>query len=249
MKAFAVVLLCFFAAVHGRSTGVQVRTAAALGENPWVVHIRTAVSTSGLLNSCTGTLIDSSWVLTSANCLRDARFVWIRYGAIDVTRPELVTESGAGPITFHPEFNPETGANDIAVINTNRFVQPTDNVSPVVLAGADDEVPSAGQFCGFGAGDDSSVPGETLNCYEVTVEESDGSLVASSDEGAATQFDIGAALVSDGVQYGVLVGYPGDDDTTAASFLSLSAYKEWIASVTGIGAADAGFGSDVMVVN
>ncbi|XP_030030987.2 serine protease 28 [Manduca sexta] len=227
MKAFAIILLCIFAAVQGRSAGVQsTKSAAALGENPWLVHLRIAVSTSGLLNTCAGSLIDQRWVLTSASCLSDARFIWIRYGVVDVISPSLVTESSA--VRVHPEYNAATGENDIALISINRAVHSVDNVAPIGLAQSSD-IPSSGRFCGFG--EDDSAPGETLSCFGVSLSEEDGKLSASSDAGEVSEFDIGAAVVNDGVQIAVVVGASSDN---GARLMPVNSYVRWIEETANI---------------
>ncbi|XP_046966870.1 chymotrypsin-like protease CTRL-1 [Vanessa cardui] len=225
MKAFGFALLCVFAAVQGRSTGVgSFSTPAQNGENPWLVHLRVATSTGqGLLKTCVGSIIDASWVLTSASCLNDARFIWVRYGAADVIRPELVTESTT--VRLNPDYDEATGANDVALINLNRVLENTDNISPIALAESD-EVPASGKLCGYGAVD--GAPGEQLSCFNVDLEANeDGSIVGSSEDGEATEFDLGAPLVSEGVQVGVLTAVAEGSSV----FLNTAKYNDWISEV------------------
>ncbi|CAH0674890.1 unnamed protein product [Chilo suppressalis] len=213
------VLLCVFVAAQARSTGVQSeshRIAAAPGENPWVVHLRLAVSTSGLLNSCVGSLLNNRWVLTSSRCTLNQRFIWLRYDATAVYSPSLVTE------TSQVTTNAGLG---LSLININRNVEFTANIAPVRLASGN-VVPASAKFCGYGANDDGAA-GEYLNCAEVDVAvQEDGSVVASAD---ATQFDLGAPLVADGVQYGVLVQVAEEN-----VFVNIASAREWISDVTGI---------------
>lgn len=229
MKVIALVLLCAFAAVQGRSAVVQsTRSLAALGENPWVVHLRIAVSTSGLLNTCTGTLIGNSWVLTAASCLTNVRFIWVRYGVVNVINPSLVTENSA--VRIHPGYDAASGANNIGLISINRVVHNTDNIAPVNLA-LSDELPDSAKFCGFGD-DGAGGPGEQLSCAELSLEgEGDGAIAVSGDA-EASKFDVGASLVSDGVLVGVLVS--GADDESAGSFVAVSGYIDWIEEETGL---------------
>ncbi|KAJ8714392.1 hypothetical protein PYW07_002617 [Mythimna separata] len=213
MKAFALVLLCALAAVQGRYTGLQTtRTAAALGENPYVVHLRIAVGTSGLLETCAGSLIGSRWVLTAASCVADARFIWLRYGVVNVINPELVLET--------TQVRPN---NDIALVTYGRDVQSTDNIRPVIPVG---QPGATGTVCAFGGGE-AAGPGETLNCYEVDISEEDGTLTVSSDDFEPTMYDLGAAVVSDGAQVGLLVEALG-------KYVATSPYTAWIEQETGL---------------
>ncbi|GBP82151.1 Factor V activator RVV-V gamma [Eumeta japonica] len=231
MKVLALILACALATAQGRSAKVAttaVGRAAALGENPWVVHLRLAVSTSGFLNSCAGSLISSSWVLTSAGCIADARFIWIRYGLVNVVNPELVTETTA----VRPH-----ATDDIAVVGINRFVASTDNIAPVGLASSDAEMPSAGRFCAWGA-DENDAPAELLQCYDVELSSADGLLVADV---SATRFDVGAPLVSDGIQVGLAVSSADGETMTLikindkiTEFIQPGGYLAWISQQTGI---------------
>uniref|UniRef100_A0A2H1WDZ4 SFRICE_009809 n=1 Tax=Spodoptera frugiperda TaxID=7108 RepID=A0A2H1WDZ4_SPOFR len=219
MKGFAFVLLCVLVAVQGRHTGVEKSgSPAALGENPWLVHLRIAVSTSGLLDTCAGSLIGSGWVLTAASCVADQRFIWIRYGVVDVIRPSFVTENSQ--TVLHPEYDAASGKNNLALINLNRVIETTDNIAPISLSGSASE---SGTFCAFGASDGK--PGEQLNCYEAAISEDDGFSVSGDFE--ATEFDLGAPVVSEGAQVGLLTGSDG-------SFTGVGDYIDWIESATGI---------------
>nr|XP_026498168.1 trypsin delta/gamma-like protein CG30031 [Vanessa tameamea] len=227
MKAFGFALLCVFAVVQGRSTGAgSLSTSAQISDNPWVVHLRVATSDGqGLLRTCVGSIVDVSWVLTSASCLRNARFIWVRYGATDVIRPELVTESTT--VRINPDYDEETGVNDVALINLNRVLLYTENISSIDLADSSTGVSTSGKLCGYGAVE--GVPGEKLNCFNVALEANeDGSFIGSSEDGEATEFDLGAPLVSDDKQVGVLTSVAEGSSV----FLNVAKYNDWISEVT-----------------
>ncbi|CAH2244688.1 trypsin-like [Pararge aegeria] len=228
MKGFGVALFCLVVAVQGRNLDVDGLSGspAQLGENPWLVHLRvTKLTGGGLLSSSVGSLIGSSWVLTAASAVQDARFVWIRYGAVDPIRPELVTETST--VRIHPEYNAATGENNVALVSINRIVQPTDNIKPVTLAAAGSEIPSSGRLCGFGG--ENNIPGERLQCLEADLTVEGETITAKGTGSVPSEFDIGSPLVSDGVQYGVLSSVDG----TAPVYLKTSLYRAWIQEVTG----------------
>ncbi|XP_013140374.1 PREDICTED: chymotrypsin BI-like isoform X3 [Papilio polytes] len=218
---FAIALLALAVAVQGRSTGLDAPiTAVSTAENPWVVHLRIATTFgAGLLNSCVGSLINERWVLTSGSCVQNLRFAWIRYGAANVVNPELVTETSSS------RFN-----NRVGLIAINRVVEFTPTISSVELAAASDELPETGTLCGYGSQEDGS-PGETLNCYEFTLSGEQNDVFEGTSDGQTTEFDIGAPLVSNGKQIGVLVR-PAENGS-AALFASVGAYKVWIDFETG----------------
>ncbi|XP_013183860.2 chymotrypsin BII [Amyelois transitella] len=231
MKAFALILLFIVAAVQARSTGFKNAQLAPLsGSAPSLVHLRLAVSTSGLLRTCAGSIIDSRWLLTSASCVAPARFIWSRYGAVDVIRPELVLETSSVDVNvrIHPNYNAATGANNIALISLNRNVEFTSSIVAPVLASEGAEIPSSGSFCAYGQNENNG-PGEQLRCVSVEVQSDDnGAIVASSADGQPTDFDVGAPLIVDGVQYGILV------DPASGTFLNPAGYRDWIESTAGI---------------
>ncbi|CAH0587898.1 unnamed protein product [Chrysodeixis includens] len=225
MKGFAFVLLCALVAVQGRSTAVESssRQVANLGENPYVVHLRIAVATSGFLNVCAASVIAPQWVLTAASCLEDSRYVWVSFGAVNVINPSLVFEAGPAGVRSLNDLAIYTANNRAVEINGNA------NIAPIALAaaaGAD-----SGKLCVYGANAAGSA-GEILSCGNVGLEaQEDGSIIINSDEISASKFDIGAAVVSDGVQVAVVVGA---SDANAGVVVSVEDYLPWIQQETGL---------------
>ncbi|CAH0725085.1 unnamed protein product, partial [Brenthis ino] len=222
MKAFVFALLCVVAAVQARSAdfGGLYRTPAQAGENPWVVHLRVAsIPGQGLLSSCVGSLISESWVLTSASCVEGLRFVWIRYGALNPITPELVTESS--------QFTVNEDGN-LALISLNRVTEINENIAPIALADHED-VPASGKFCGYGA-ESNVLKDEELSCFELAMEtDEDGNIVGTGDE-LPSPYDLGAPIVSDGVQVGVL----NSVNENGAVIVNPAKYRDWIESVSGV---------------
>ncbi|XP_061720113.1 transmembrane protease serine 11D-like [Cydia pomonella] len=230
----AIVLLCVVAAVQARSTAVKVghhqQSLAALGEKPWVVHLRLAISTSGFLESCTGALIDSSWVLTTAHCVRDVRFIWLRFGAVEVIRPELVLESTN--VIRNDDWNPLTQENNIALINVNRVIDLTSNIDVIPLPAANSGLPDRANYCAYGESSPDTA-GEFLRCWDVTiVAENQQAVIYEGEDISATEFDTGAPVVGDGVLLGVLSTKGEFRDE--AVFIRTSAQVNWITGMTGL---------------
>ncbi|CAG4934626.1 unnamed protein product [Colias eurytheme] len=220
----AIILLCAFAAVQGRS----VQPFEEVSSVPWLVHLRVAKQADrGFLGSCVGAIYNERWIVSSASCLRLSRFVWIRFNAPNVYQPELVIESNR--IHVHPEYNLETGENDIAVLDLNRDVPLSDTIKNISLAASDAENPSSGKVCGYGQLENGNA-GEQLQCVEVALEESDDGLLIGSSENKASQYDLGAPLVADDQLFGVLVRAGNEEDDGA--FLKIASYVDWIVSVT-----------------
>ncbi|XP_068622722.1 mast cell protease 1-like [Battus philenor] len=217
MKFLAFCVLAIVAAAEARSTGLSVAGAnTAISENPWLVHLRVALlDGAGRLGTCGGSLLNGRWVLTAVRCVERARFMWIRYGASNVINPELVTETS----TFFQQF-------DLGLVSILRDVEFTPTISPIKFITGEHTLPETGKFCAYGEMDEN-IPGEELSCSEWTLEAiDDGSFEGSNSEVKATQFDLGTPLVSNGVQYGVLVALPRPG--VGAVFVNPARYESWI---------------------
>ena len=64
-----------------------------------------------------GSLIGEVWVLTTASCVQDARSVQVILGAHDISQAETTQQNITSmDISSHPDFDPVTLQNDVAVI-------------------------------------------------------------------------------------------------------------------------------------
>jgi secreted trypsin-like serine protease len=115
---------------------------------------RAAAKPWQLAHRCGGSLIAQNWVLTAAHCFPREKIrkegEWlrgnrIRLGAVDLSKGEGKTFA-MRDIFLHPKYDPETLANDIALIRIDRKGSDTDRVQTIRLSGArtDDPPPQPG---------------------------------------------------------------------------------------------------------
>ncbi|XP_066929537.1 trypsin delta-like [Clytia hemisphaerica] len=117
---------------------------ARQGEFPWQVALMRRGRT---LPICGGTLISDKWIITAAHCLRDLSTLEgvvlgahaFGFNVNEATREER--NIVFNDIKVHPDYNPATFHNDIALIPMNRPVQYTSNIRPACLV---DVAPPAG---------------------------------------------------------------------------------------------------------
>lgn len=122
------------------------------------LHIRYRNDPPQRVTYCGGAILNSNWVLTSADCVRNAQSVQINVGSVNFRQP-LVSVSGDAYF-LHTEFNPTNYANNCALIRVNprtalNFTNnPSATLAPVRLAALSQERTTfQGQevyFTGFG---------------------------------------------------------------------------------------------------
>nr|QRN45230.1 chymotrypsin-1-like [Tineola bisselliella] len=229
MKAALAFVLLAVAAVHGRSTALEGEASstglANLGENPWLVHLRIAVSTSGFLNTCGGSLIHENWVVTSSSCITDSRFIWVRFGLVTVWNPELVTETST--VVVHPNFNANNLDNNIGLINTIRVIHTSANIRPIGIIGFN--TPPEAFFCGFGARDNNNA-GEQLRCFDLNISRIGIHITGTAIGGEPTRFDVGGGLINGNLLVG-MYSHANADGTFA--YACSACYRHWIEGITG----------------
>lgn len=121
-------------------------TAAANSEWPWIVSLQ-----NHGVHFCGGTLISSQWVLTAAHCSAPSQL-------LIGPDPSTAAVRTVNSRTVHPQYDPTTHKNDIALIKLNASV-PTmpvpvniDHWFPGVieLSNSVAESPRAGKIAGWG---------------------------------------------------------------------------------------------------
>ncbi|KAL1501553.1 hypothetical protein ABEB36_006854 [Hypothenemus hampei] len=116
-------------------------TVAARGQFPYQVAL--IINNSGF---CGGSILSNQWVLTAAHCVDTATSVQIIVGAHNprttVNEPTQV-RLAANARTVHAQWNPNTIANDVALLRAASIPVGQSGISRVNLAAA-----SAGTFAG-----------------------------------------------------------------------------------------------------
>ncbi|MFI9379772.1 S1 family peptidase [Kutzneria sp. NPDC052558] len=107
--------------------GGQIATATY----PWMVALLTDEDTDSSAHYCGGELIAAGWVLTAAHCVdENTANHTVRIGSNN--RNKGGTERGIVRALQHPDYDPTTGHNDIALVQLQQLVPE----NPVVLATA-----------------------------------------------------------------------------------------------------------------
>lgn len=104
-------------------------TAAASGQIPWHVWVRSAVGTSSV--TCGGSLISANWVLTAAHCVQGYTSFTVGAGSNTLASPLIQM----APTTFvvNPNFNATNYNNDLALLMLPTSLSNSTFITPVRL--------------------------------------------------------------------------------------------------------------------
>ncbi|GFS39960.1 phenoloxidase-activating factor 2 [Nephila pilipes] len=119
--------------IQGRLKQLQYSAdVSEFGEYPWQVAILKKVVGDKNLYLCGGVLISPQWIATVAHCIKKDKTspLLVRLGEWDVNRKDEsypYTEKDVTTIVVHPDFDPESLDNDLALI---RMTDPVDSRIP-----------------------------------------------------------------------------------------------------------------------
>jgi hypothetical protein len=236
-------------------------------EWPWQAALE--ISTwriNGDRPSCGGSVIDANWILTAAHCVVDANvndpynpYVTVAPANIDVrTGSDRFDVGGQASkvkrIVRHPEYNPLTLENDIALLELKGpvFVEPVRPVTPereetLACLGTEGSVTgwTPSDFCGNQVTLLSKVDATLVdpsNCRDAYENVTNDMICTESEVGETEdcQLDDGSPLVVDNgrggfVQAGVVSrGNDCDSAGEPTVHIRLANYVEWMEEVTGL---------------
>lgn len=225
---------------------------------PWHVSLRITQTTSEI-TYCGGSIIAANFVLTTAACLKNARTIQVDIGSIVFTTPFETQHTTQFQV--HPQYSEDFKLNNIAIIRLQTTLVFRTNIRAILLPRIRDQselYESADSYAsGFGvtqAG--SNYLSNELRYAHKTVISNDNcrqsfdsrfipnTVMCATGHNSSTQSlcygDQGGALVShvDGswLQIGVssVIHSLGCLGTAPAGYTRVTAYLQWISSLTGI---------------
>ena len=122
---------------------------ATPGEYPWQVQLQIP----GYTHWCGGSIIDTDWVLTAAHCVQGvaAASFTVRAGLHDRFAPDgNVQTRSVAQVVRHPDYNPSTIENDVALLRLSAPFVYTPRVQPIEIATANAAVGSLAPVSGWG---------------------------------------------------------------------------------------------------
>lgn len=118
------------------------------GNAPYIVALQSATASSFM---CAGVLVQSKWVLTTAQCVSDKAASDIK---ILLGSHRLLTNKqtiGVNTIVRHPSYDPTTGAHDLALLQLSAIAPLSQRVVTIALNDAAITSDVSTVFYGWGA--------------------------------------------------------------------------------------------------
>ncbi|XP_058456876.1 collagenase-like [Malaya genurostris] len=112
---------------------------AELGQFPYQAKL--IIQTDQGRALCGGSLLSDSWVLTAGHCVENARSIEVTLGAVDLNDQgnDGRTVLNSTEYVRHPDYNPNTASNDVAVVRLPESVAFSDRIQPVKLPTGHDD--------------------------------------------------------------------------------------------------------------
>ncbi|RZC41178.1 Trypsin and/or DUF1986 domain containing protein, partial [Asbolus verrucosus] len=223
---------------------------ARAGQFPFAAAIY--VQTDSSRSFCGGALLSREWVITSGNCVNKASIFTIQIGSHTLTNSDPERETfTSSEYVLHPDFNPDTIENDIALIKLRMPVTFTAYIQPVNLPAVSLLNESTVTALGWGQTSDSD-PGlsnylqfvnvsvlSNAECkiyYGDQISDNMGCMEGNYNEGTCIG-DNGGALVEYLHKFYWIVGIAsfissnGCESTDPSGFTRTYPYTDWIYSV------------------
>lgn len=212
-----------------------------------------AVLINGLFNGG-GVIINSEWILTAAHVVKNGNTTYqpgqisISTGITDLTSL-YAPRASVSQIIVHPDYNPSTYANDIALIKLSTPLTWSANRQPIIITDMDGYATSTpAVVSGWGQRSTSNGSSSLQQLYAGNIHISSAirdnhgrylQLASNRESTAPFYGDSGGPVtINESYTGDLLVGLvshgPKDDPTTGSVYYTnVGYYQSWIASTTG----------------